>query len=891
MKDVRPSPARRHLAVLALFTAATLAMTYPMPLRLGDSLADPPDPLLNCWILAWSARHILALDFQGLFGGNIFYPDPWVLTYSDHLLGWQPVVLPVYALTGNIVLAHNLAFLISTVLAGYCMNLLARHLTGSEGAAVFAGLAFAFVPFRFQHAARLQLSGCFWMPLALLCLHRLLGSGVWGLASGVRDQRPRAKEQGLASAPLPPGPRPLAPGPLPQVRWGLWAGVAVAMQFHMSLYEGLFLALLVAMFAVFLAPASGAWRRWRFWAGALGGAAVAAASTGWFVVLYRRAHALLGLGRGMHEIEAFSSTMTDYLRVPFRCRLLSALGMPTLAREQNAWLGIVVVALAVVGLVTAVALRSPASPSRIQNLKSRIAWFLRPPIFYALAAVLFWLFTLGPKISVSGGEPIMTGPYKWIVSNVPGFDGIRVPARMSLMVSLCLTVLAGMGVAWLARRVRGRRLRSALVLLLCLLVLAEFFPAPLASERVPMSDDARAFCAWLAGEPPGTAVCHLPFPRFFHKAWDETYLMYLSTFHWQPLVNGYSGHRPPISHFISEKLAPPVRRSSTRRSTTSTRTTGEVRPVSLAPSPEALRALQVLGVRYVIYGADPNATLDGVPALIGDPPAGPVQRFGRITVFAVPPRLTGPVPIAGLSPRDVELRVFMAFFLDARTDDEVYNAKEAFRHQCRRTADKDYCVGLAADAIRQSGPAVRLALAQVLDDIRTFAAARVLAEAAFDPAPPVRDFARRSLAQWRDPAVAPFILEIIRAEADAERLIPIRAYCRLVLADAARSPDERVKAHLAVMEVCRTDEERRAVVASLGYLPDLAALAALEGFLEDAALCDRAAGAIAKIAPAIAADHPLEARAALHAALRAAQHPEVRNAVRAALDALPGRPG
>ena len=67
--------------------------------------------------------------------------------------------------------------LISFVAAGLAMFALGRAVTGHAGVAVIAGLVFAFDPFRFAQYSHLELLFTCWMPLAVLCLLRLLTTG------------------------------------------------------------------------------------------------------------------------------------------------------------------------------------------------------------------------------------------------------------------------------------------------------------------------------------------------------------------------------------------------------------------------------------------------------------------------------------------------------------------------------------------------------------------------------------------------------------------------------------------------------------------------------------------------------------------------------------------
>ena len=79
-------------------------------------------------------------------------------------------------LTGNPILAFNLAMIGSTALAGAGMFLLVRELTGRADAAFIAGVAFACSPYRVPQAYHLQVLVSGWMPVALYALHRFLAT-------------------------------------------------------------------------------------------------------------------------------------------------------------------------------------------------------------------------------------------------------------------------------------------------------------------------------------------------------------------------------------------------------------------------------------------------------------------------------------------------------------------------------------------------------------------------------------------------------------------------------------------------------------------------------------------------------------------------------------------
>src|SRR2546425_3519412 len=166
--------------VVAGFAALAVIMTWPLVARATRALpGDLGDPLLNAWILGWDAQR-LAHGLIGFWDAPILYPTRHTLAYSEHLLGIAVFVAPIYWASGNAVLAYNLAFIGSYVLAGTGMYLLARDLCGRRDAAVIAALVFAFGPYRAGHVSHLQVLVSGWMPIALWRLHRYFDAPAWG---------------------------------------------------------------------------------------------------------------------------------------------------------------------------------------------------------------------------------------------------------------------------------------------------------------------------------------------------------------------------------------------------------------------------------------------------------------------------------------------------------------------------------------------------------------------------------------------------------------------------------------------------------------------------------------------------------------------------------------
>ena len=240
----------------------------------------------------------------------------------------------------------------------------------------------------------------------------------------------------------------------------------------------------------------------------------------------------------------------------------------------------------------------------------------------ALAA--FWL-SLGPKVTI-GRRVHGAGPYLWLYRYVPGFDGLRVPARFGMLVMLFLTVLAACGAAEVARRRRwGRRA----ILVAGLLVLVESAPMPIELNANDLPDGlnpppARVYAG--AGVPaayqfarglPDTAVI-AEFP-FGADAYELRYVYY-STAHWHPILNGFSGGYP-LSY---------VRLSAVLR-----------RP--LEDRARAWRALVGAGTTHVIVHEDAFAGDEGaaVREWLQAQGARLVGRFGPDSLLELPAAIAG----------------------------------------------------------------------------------------------------------------------------------------------------------------------------------------------------------------------------------------------------------
>src|SRR5689334_8219297 len=168
---VRMTARSRFWTAAALYTALTFVLTFPLSVTANRTLpADDPDAHLFMWTLAWDV-HAFVHQPLSIFDANIFYPSRNSLALSENLLGSAIVAAPVLWLTGNPVLAVNVVSLLSCILCGLGVWVLARRLGMSTAAALLAGVIFAFAPPRFFRFSQLHLTAVQWIPFTLAFLH------------------------------------------------------------------------------------------------------------------------------------------------------------------------------------------------------------------------------------------------------------------------------------------------------------------------------------------------------------------------------------------------------------------------------------------------------------------------------------------------------------------------------------------------------------------------------------------------------------------------------------------------------------------------------------------------------------------------------------------------
>jgi hypothetical protein len=460
----------QRLLIAGLFVALTVVMTWPQITQIATHARDHHDVYFNMWRLAWVA-HALTTSPQHLFDGNIFYPEPRAMTYSDAIFVEGLFATPLLIAGVPPVLVHNLLLLGAIVGSAIGIYVLTRHLTGSPAAGVVAGVIFGFAPYRFEHYMHMEMQWTVWMPWAFWALHRTIETRVW--------------------------------------RYGLLTGLFVSLQMMSSIYYGVFLIVLLGVVTLVLLISFPLKAMLATLPRFVPAAVVVALLCGAYALPYLETKKDVG-GRNETEIIMYSARPSSYLvATPDNIiygRTFASRGRP----ERRLFPGTLAVVLAGVGVFM-----RPAASGVIA-------------IAYFLAMVLAFEMSLG----LSGYS------YRYLYDHVTIFQGFRAIARLGIFVVFFLAILAAYGYAAI---VDGRRgvARGVIAVIVTSLLLMEYRVQPL--HLVPYPNEAPPLHAWLAGQPRGV-VAELPMPDVVPGSDPRS--SYLSTFHWQPLVNGYSGFVP-----------------------------------------------------------------------------------------------------------------------------------------------------------------------------------------------------------------------------------------------------------------------------------------------------------------------------------------------------------
>jgi hypothetical protein len=544
----------RELAIFAGFLALSIALTWPLAIRLDTAVADLGDPLLNVWIVDWVCHALTHAPLQ-LFNAPIYHTGLYPLAYSENMVGVALAVLPFHLAGEPAVAVYNIAMLLGFAFSAYGAFVLARLISRSTPGAIVGAIFFAFGSFKFSHLAHLQIIWSGWLPLLLAALL-------------VYWRQPSRKHAALLAGAF------LMNG-LTNIHWLLFGGFALGVT------------------VVFLQFAD-ARRDRRFWIQLVAALLIASLLLLPFLIPYQLVAKEYGSRRTTAEARLGSASWTDWLIAWTHNRVYGGVPSPELRRaERQLFPGLLVLFLCGAAVILKPrreqVVDDPSTHHSDRTLRAldvtivlllAIAYFgaladrvqLGPvhysgsdvPVMLALVLTIVRLGMAYPRafggslratVARSRFTPAELSAGIWIVIGVIAslgwnaflhpflfrvvtpFRATRTPARWAIIACVGLAVWAAIGVAELLQRRNpgGRRIIAALLVVIATVeVLSD-----LRWEHV-VTEPAAVY-RWLQRERPGV-VLELP---LMGEGVQFRYVL-ASTIHRVPLINGTSGWETPL---------------------------------------------------------------------------------------------------------------------------------------------------------------------------------------------------------------------------------------------------------------------------------------------------------------------------------------------------------
>ena len=545
---VRFGGVRRHALAFLGFTAMTAAFFWPIVRHFPTRVLFAGDGNAIVWSY-WAMPRAALRGDNPFLTTDIYFPVGANLAVHATTPAQQLLTWPAQHLFG-LGAASNLMELSATLLSAVGAYMLALYVCGDRRAAFVAGVAFAFVPYRFVHAGgHFNLIHTEFLPVGLLALFRFL------------DAPSRARALGV--------------------------GVVVGLTFLTDAYLTAFLLLGMIVICVYRredAFSSSARLHLLTAGGTAGIVALPLLVPMVGAMMSGELDPLPGWGGADKYSVDFLSWFLPAGNHPFWGSLVSDARRSLPARGEGlAYPGLTVLVLAVAG-------REFGKPAA-RRVWVAVAWIMA---VLAMGPFLQLGSRSGRLFSYLGRDFLVPLPYM-LIHFVPVLSGLRVPGRFAIMTALALDVLAALALTSISRR--KPRWAWPVMAAALILVTLEFLPGSLAS-RVP--EVPRPYHR-IRSDPNRGAVLEVPLQWASAAAVlgdraadrEHTVFMYYATVHEKPLVSGYVSRYP--SRRLRELTSVPVYRQMLAL--------GD-EPGFLDPPSFRSDDLRRLGIGFVVYHRD-----------------------------------------------------------------------------------------------------------------------------------------------------------------------------------------------------------------------------------------------------------------------------------------------
>jgi len=505
-----------NLTVIFLYFLFTLIFTFPLILHFSTStpMADGQgDQFQSMWMFWWFKTALFNLKANPLFSNFIFYPHGSSLIYHMPIfLGL--LSLPFQYLFGspaNLIIGFNLILMFTFILSGFGVYLLTKYLIKNPVTAFICGLMFAFSTYRLSNLNHLNLLSTEWIPFFILYLIKSMDERI--------------------------------------LKNSIWAGVFFIFTFLSDFTCTLFLVFFTMMYLVFKLIKS---RKQLLDTKLIKNSCIAV-----FLVIMILSPFLYSLNSTKVDWQPqaqgsimYSSNLMGFLLPVKETSLLGSSFLPSRNNYNGIAGGELFLGYTLLFLVlfTWIKLRQ-------EGIK-----------FWLFGSFAFLVLSMGQAIQIYDHTYQLNWlPYNLLYTYVPLFQMGRTPYRFSLMVSLCLIIFSGYGLArWFSTSkpsykdilnlktfLKGFLVRKGMPLVVVGLIGLEFIMLPTTLIRVEIPE-----CYRKLKETPGDfAILEAP-ASFTGNSMIANVYMYYQTIHGKKVVNGFLT-RPSIhSRDFLQEISP-----------------------------------------------------------------------------------------------------------------------------------------------------------------------------------------------------------------------------------------------------------------------------------------------------------------------------------------------
>ncbi|HYO50358.1 MAG TPA: hypothetical protein VEW94_10950 [Chloroflexia bacterium] len=586
-------PLSAHVVALGGYLALTLILTFPIATKLSSEIPAGGDAWHNIWNLWWVKQAIFERHTDLYHTDMLYYPGGTNLYFHTLTLTAGLMSLPLQLLGVDLLATYSLILLAGFVLAGYGTFLLCYYLTGSRWASFVGGFAFAFSPYHFAHLfGHMNLASLQWIPFYTLALLKAMDRP--GPPRKSKPPNPDSTNSLLNEGEVKAPNTSARTLPGSSLLWAAAAGALLALNAYTDWLYAIFLVMLTALLL--------AWRL--------------------LVPSERRLFGQANVGLAEGALRLLVGTGVFFL-------LVSPVLVPSLAEAQKGYAQqspeetLVYSSDAMLAFTPSelhpiwgkavterVAHIGPYMPQKgpservvflgysVIGLALYAAWRLRARRevrLWLFAAVATWVLSLGPILQVLGKSRLpfigATFPLPYaLLYQLPLFNIARTPSRLAVLTMLSMSILAAFALAALlsgTHRPRRRRAsgklhwrHGAVAFGLPLLILFEFLAIPF--PTVPPGWNVPIYSR-IAAEPGRFALLELPLQPV------GDYMAY-QTIHGKPIIGGFLARQPPYP-IVEQTLVLKYLLDTTSPSGPE---------ATLVSNGEGVRALQELGVKYVI---------------------------------------------------------------------------------------------------------------------------------------------------------------------------------------------------------------------------------------------------------------------------------------------------